>query len=188
MNAKEAALYEEFKEKLTKAYYGQAALVAEKEKLEGQLEKIENKLAEKSDVKDLMDNKKWVNGIIKEVTQQYQSKLRAIKKTRAKTKGTALEKTNEADRKEILITIFEENDFAPLEGKILKSKLQSLTGEDGKPRRVISPAAALSQWLEPLKIGSKAKVNKVPGKPTRGINYVPKEMDFVKVYIAQKKK
>ena len=134
------------------------------------------------------DDKKWVNGIIKEVTQQYQSKLRAIKKTRAKTKGTALEKTNEAERKEILITIFEENDFAPLEGKILKSKLQSLTGEDGKPRRVISPAAALSQWLEPLKIGSKAKVNKVPGKPTRGINYVPKEMDFVKVYISQKKK
>ena len=86
MNAKEAALYEEFKELLTKAYLGQAALVAEKEKLQAQLNKIENKLAEKSDAQDLMNNKKyasieckddkkWINGIVKEVTQQYQSKV-----------------------------------------------------------------------------------------------------------------
>ena len=199
MNAREAALYEEFKELLTKAYYGQAALVAEKEKLESQLEKIENKLSEKSEVKDLMENKKyasveckddkkWLSKIISDVTKQYQSKLRQIKKTRAKTTGTALEKLDVSAKEKILLNLFEKNEFKPMAGKDLRNALIDLKDDKGAQRRVISGSAALSQWFEPLKLGGKAVVDQVEGKPTRGKKYVPKEMGFVKDHLADQKK
>ena len=199
MNAKEAALYEEFKELLTKAYLGQAALVAEKEKLEKALDKIENKLGEKSDVKDLMENKKyssveckddkkWVANIIKDVTTQYQSKIRQIKKTRAKTTGTALEKLDVSSKEKILLDLFEKNEFKPMTGKDLRNALIDLKDDKGAQRRVISASAALSQWFDPLKLGGKAVVDQVEGKPTRGKKYVPRDMGFVKDHLADQKK
>ena len=75
-----------------------------------------------------------------------------------------------------------------MSGKELKADLLGLTDKDGQTRRVISATAALKQWTDPLKLSKNAVSDEVPGKPTRGKKYLPKEMGFVKVHLAEKKK